>query len=59
MFLNISRILASNVLKMFSNIIVSIGCAVVVFSIRTNQPEAQIRFILPWPARNIITNKNI
>ena len=40
MFLNILRISASNVLKMFLNIIVSIGCAVV-----TNRPEAQIRFI--------------
>ena len=44
MFLNILRISASNVLKMFINIIVSIGCAVVI-SIRTNQPEAQIRFV--------------
>ena len=31
MFLNISRISASNVLEMFVNLIVSIGCAVVVF----------------------------
>ena len=30
MFLNISRISASNVLEMFVNLIVSIGCAVVV-----------------------------
>ena len=52
MFLNILRISAVKVLKMFLNIIVSIGCAVVI-SIGTNQPETQIRFIelaLPWPA---------
>ena len=36
MFLNILRISASNVLKMFLNIIVSIGCTVVFSSIRTN-----------------------
>ena len=40
MFLNILRISASNVLKMFLNTIVSIGSAVVIF-IRTNQPEVQ------------------
>ena len=30
MFLNILRVSASNVLEMFSNIIVRIGCAVVI-----------------------------
>ena len=44
MFLTILTIAALNVLKMFLNIIVCIGCAVVI-SIRTNQPEAQIRCI--------------
>ena len=46
MFLNILRISVSNALKMFLNIIVSIGCAVVFFHSckptgTTNQPEAQ------------------
>ena len=50
MFLNILRISASNVRKTFLNIIVSTGCAVVVFHSykptgSTNQPEVQIRFI--------------
>ena len=40
MFLNILKISDSNVLKMFLNIIVQL-----LFSIRTNQPEAQVRFI--------------
>ena len=31
MFLNILRISASNVLKMFLNVVVTIGCAVVIF----------------------------
>ena len=50
MLLNISlRISASNVLKMFINIIVSIGRAAVIFHSykptgSTNQPEAQIHF---------------
>ena len=44
MLLNILSISASNVLKMFLNILVTIGCAVVI-SIRTNQPEAQIRLL--------------
>ena len=46
MFLNILRISASNVLKMFLNKIVSIGFAVVIFNSykstgSTNQPEVQ------------------
>ena len=45
MFLNILRISVSNVLKMFLNIIVSIGCAVVIFhSLKTNRKH-KIRFI--------------
>ena len=52
MLLNILRISASNVLKKFFNMIVSIGCAVVII-IPTNQPEEQICFVepLPCPAR--------
>ena len=44
MFLNILRISASNGLRMFSNIIVSIGVQLLFF-VRTNQPEAQTHFI--------------
>ena len=45
MFSNILRISASNVLKIFINLIVSIGCAIL-FSMCTNrQRETQIRFI--------------
>ena len=44
MLLNPLRILASDVLKVFFNVIVSIGSAVVI-SVRTNQPETRIRFI--------------
>ena len=44
-WLIISRISATNVLKCsFENIIVGTECRVVV-SIRTNQPEARLRFI--------------
>ena len=43
MFLNILWVSTSNVLKMFSNIVVIIGCTFVIFY-RTTQPEAQIRF---------------
>ena len=39
MFLNILRITASNVLKMFLNIIVGVGCTFVIFH-SLNQPEA-------------------
>ena len=46
MFLNILRISASNVLTLFLNAIVSIGCAVVISSIRTNQTEACIYLLL-------------
>ena len=44
MFLTILRISASNVLKMFLNIILVLGVQLL-FSICTNQPDAQIRFI--------------
>ena len=46
MFLNILRISASNVLTLFLNAIVSIGCAVVISSIPTNQTEACIYLLL-------------
>ena len=50
MFLYILRVSVSNVLKTFLNIIVTIGCAVVIFywckpTGSTNQPEAQTLFI--------------
>ena len=41
MFLNISRISASNVLKVFLKVIVGIGCTVVLFSSRTNPPASK------------------
>ena len=44
MFLTILRISASNVLKMSLNIILVLGVQLL-FSICTNQPDAQIRFI--------------
>ena len=43
MFLNILRISASNVVKVFSNIIVRIGFSLFCyFAIRTNQPPKNI-----------------
>ena len=45
MLLNILRISASNGLKMVSNIITLVLGVQLLFFIRTNQPEAQIRFI--------------
>ena len=60
MFLNILRISASNVPKMFLNTIVSIGCAVVIFhsikptgstnTLSMNQP-------VPWPTRKKYDNR--
>ena len=43
MFLNILKNSASNVLEMFLNVILSIGC--LLFSIRTNRREARTSFI--------------
>ena len=47
MFLSILRISASNVLKMVLNIVLRLQ---LLFSILSNQPEAQTRFtVLNWP----------
>ena len=57
MFLSILRISASTVLKISPEIIVSIVCAVVAFSILTNQPEAQI--LSTEPATTLAGKKEI
>ena len=43
MFLNILRISASNVLKTFLNVIVSVGCAVVIFNL--HKPTGSINIL--------------
>ena len=48
MFLTILRISASNVLKMFSNIIVGIGCADVVF--HSYKPTGSTRIFIKLDA---------
>ena len=63
MFLNILRTSASTVFKMFLNIIVSIGCAFVIFhsykyvQINRKHKYALLNWPLPWPARKKCNDK--
>ena len=58
MFLNILRILASNVFKTFLNIIVSIGRTLVIF--HSHKPTGSINSLygIPWPGEYKLNTHN-